>query len=106
MAYGIKVSKPDVDVDSAINAQTVFNSSNKTFKIFQGKGTSSVTNFTHGLTYPPAYIYFVKSGSTWTQGAPGYSGEKEALVTVDSTKVYTHTADGLYIILFINPLNE
>lgn len=106
MAYGIKVSKPDVNVEDATNVQTVFNSENNTFKIFRGDTTTSATNYTHGLDYPPAFMYFVKSGTTWTAGAPGYGGEKEALVSVDATKVYTHTATEMYIILFINPLNE
>jgi hypothetical protein len=106
MAYGLKISKPGVDVDSATNVQTVFNSENNTFKIFMGATTTSATSFAHGLSYPPAFMYFVKSGTNWTCGAPGYGGEKEALVSVDSTNVYTHTATELYIILFINPLNE
>jgi len=106
MEYGIKISKPGVDVEGADNRNTVFNSQNGTFKIFRGDTTSSVTSYLHGLNYPPAFMYFVKTGSNWTCGAPGYGGEKEALVSVDSAKVYTHTASELYIILFINPLNE
>ena len=106
MAYGLKISKPGVSVKTATNVQTVFNSENLNLKIFRGISTTSATNFDHGLSYPPAFMYFVKTGSNWTCGAPGYGGEKEALVSVDSTKVYTHTATELYIILFINPLNE
>lgn len=106
MEYGIKISKPGVDVGSAENVDTVFNSQNPTFKIFRGDTTTSITNYLHGLDYPPAFMYFVKTGSNWTCGAPGYGGEKESLVSVDSTRVYTHTTSELYIILFINPLNE
>jgi len=74
--YGIKVSKPGVDVLTAEDDELIFNSNNNIFKIVEtdtitlaspaGTGTSSNVVVPHSLGYKPLVLAFVSFSSLGT----------------------------------------
>lgn len=71
--YGLKVSKPDIDVFSATDEQLVFNSEQNVFKIVD-KGTIEITldadtatavEIAHGLSYTPIVLAFFTSDTQY-----------------------------------------
>jgi hypothetical protein len=71
MSYGIKISKPGVDVKTAANKDLVLTSEKNMFKVKQsgsvsytfngteGGGTTVLATINHGLGYKPAVTVFV-----------------------------------------------
>ncbi len=111
---GIKMSKPNVDVETAEDKDLSWSSDFKTFKVyriihFEEEGTEA-----HGLDYPPTFIAYERIGSDWKRSGAGYMGAGIPTITVDSTNVYSGTSgvwwspdvEEVYVILFIDPLNE
>ena len=67
-SYGIKISKPGVDVKAAKDTELVFSSKFNTFKV-AGTGTGSLTSditnpqtatIAHGMGYVPAFMVFTE----------------------------------------------
>ncbi len=96
--YGIKMSKPGVDVKTASDKDLSWSSDFKTFKIYKIVKFTSTGNKTHGLNYPPAFVAF----------APNDFFYDLSLASVDDTKVYLEHYPGsaVYVILYIDPLDE
>jgi hypothetical protein len=95
--YGIKMSKPGVDVKTADDVDLSWSSDFKTFKIFRVVKLEAGQNTNHGLNYAPSFLA-LSPGDFWYDFCP---------VSVDNTKVYSNlSGKDVYIILFIDPLNE
>lgn len=63
--FGIKISKPGVDVKFATDKQLVFSSKFDTFRVkssgvgsFTANGTTQTATIAHGLAYVPAFMVF------------------------------------------------
>jgi hypothetical protein len=99
--YGIRMSKPGVDVKTASDADLSWSSDFKTFKIYRIVKFTANTSINHGLSYPPAF-------ATININTLQFFGLGKSYVSVDSQKVYGGPVDGqtLYVILFVDPLNE
>lgn len=103
---GLKISKPNINVEGVIDQNLVWSSDFRTFKIHKGLTASSVTTVSHGLGYPPTFIAYAKDGSTWNKATGSYAAGGNPDVAVDSNNVYFLTTFEVYVILFIDPLNE
>ncbi len=108
--YGIKMSKPGVDVKTAADKDLSWSSDFKTFKIYRVIKFTSTGNVTHGLDYPPSFAI---------PNPPPLASEDypekfdlmlgQNYIQVDDSKVYCTLRPGdqdVYVILFIDPLNE
>ena len=110
----------------------VYSSAFSTFSPFVCVKFTATGNSTHGLDYPPAYYciidYGTESANKWAvsnpsteiadgmffttlgQASHGPFMGTDAVVTVDSTKVYCDTIDGdidaIYVYLLLEPLNS
>ncbi len=100
------MSKPGVDVETASDANLSWSSDFKTLKSFRVVRFTSAGNISHGLDYPPTFIALIKEGTTWGSASFGYQELGYSFVSVDSTKVYSSTSYEVYVILFVDPLNE
>ena len=103
---GIKISKPGVDVKTADDKDLVWSSNYKTWKIYKIVHFTSAGSETHGLTYPPTFVALIKEGTSWGSASLGYQELGYSWVSVDDINVYSSTSDEVYVILFIDPLNE
>lgn len=110
--YGLKVSRPGIDVKTAEPRNLVFSSSFNTFKEYRIIKLSPGTSVSHGLNYPPTFLavkedYFNPGEFIRGDVIPFINGSL-ALISVDSTKVYSSASgyEDIYVILFIDPLNE
>lgn len=101
--YGIKVSKPGVDVNSANPHELVFSSKYKTLRI-HSRGSGSISSASggglvtipHGLDYVPAFLVHVDNASTGSYCiAPFANSSKQLLhAYADDTNLYIKaTAD-------------
>lgn len=108
--YGIKISKPGVDVKTATDDELVWSSDFKTFKIYKIIKFTATGSQDHGLDYPPAFA-ITNPPRLVDEAYP----EKFDLmlgqnyIQVDSEKVYCTLRPGgvdVYVILFVDPLNE
>lgn len=107
--YGIKISRPGYDVDSATDDNLIYSSEFNTPKIFRRIKFTSSGSQAHGLTYPPDFDYYVKNTTSGrTRRGQNYYFGWPATVQVDSTNVYATVSSGveIYVTLFTNPLNE
>jgi len=110
--YGFKVSRPGIDVKTAEPKNLVFSSSFNTFKEYRIIKMTSSGSINHGLNYPPTFLaikedYFNAGEFIRGDVFPFVSGSA-SIINVDSTKVYYRTSgyETIYVILFIDPLNE
>jgi hypothetical protein len=110
--YGFKISRPGIDVKTAEPKNLVFSTSFNTFKEYRIIKMTSEGSITHGLDYPPTFLalkedYFNPGefirGDAW----PFINGSAP-MISIDDTKVYYRTGgyEDIYVILFIDPLDE
>lgn len=101
---GIKASKDNVDVKSAVDRLLSFTSGLNTLKIYRVIHVGATGQEAHGLDYPPTFDFMRPYGSGYQVGSAGYYGGYASVVEVDDTNVYAPS--GTYVILYIDPLNE
>ena len=93
--FGIKVSQPGVDADQAADYQLAFSSEWPTLKIYKSQAFSMTdiskaqTIYTHGLSYPPAFMI----QTTTTTGrarlaSPGYDEHGDGFFTDNNVLGY------------------
>jgi hypothetical protein len=108
---GIKISKPGVDVTAATNDELVWSSDFKTFKIFKILRFTTSGNVSHGLDYAPAFIAYravsTPVADSWVCVQRGYQLGGRGAIQVDDENVYCYdSSEVIYVILFIDPLDE
>ncbi len=109
--YGIKMSKPGVDVKTASDKDLSWSSDFKTFKVYKTVKITSVGTTAHGLNYAPAFIAFRQEDTpvtgAWVCMQRGYQLGGRGAIQVDDTNIHCYDdTDDLYVILFIDPLDE
>jgi hypothetical protein len=116
--YGIKMSKPGVDVKTAADVDLSWSSDFRTLKLYRVIVFTGPGSVTHGLDYPPTFTALMRVGGVTMPTCLGYQELAYSFVSVDDEKVYTtnpsslHTLpypvnwDRVYVSLFIDPLNE
>jgi hypothetical protein len=115
--FGIKISKPGVDVKTATEAQTLFTTRKSIVKVIAEGETTTVGGveklFTHGLGYTPSVIGFVEVGGKRVKlnrdiggsadpigsGLTGYIGADDTHVSI-----ITSADANVYYYVFIDPL--
>lgn len=103
--YGIKISRPGYNVETADDKDLVFSSAFNTFKIYRTMKFAEAGSAQHGLTYPPTFLFLTPfDGYKWRQGNGHYYNNWNSMVEVDDTHVYSEGK--AYVILFIDPLDE
>jgi hypothetical protein len=110
--YGIKVSRPGYDVTIAGDTDLSFSSGFKTLKEYkvlklEGDAPNEVSG-AHGLSYAPTFIYFreyTDGDGKWMPYTTSYFAPNSE-VWVDDTNVYCMASQDIYVVLFIDPLNE
>ena len=110
--YGFKISRPGIDVKKAEPKNLVFSTGFNTFKEYRIIKMTSPGSVTHGLNYPPTFLavkedYFNANEFIRGDVFPFINGSYP-IISVDDTKVYYRVSgyEDIYVILFIDPLNE
>lgn len=111
--YGFKISRPGIDVKTAEPKNLVFSTAFNTFKEYRIiKMTTAGSSVNHGLNYPPTFLavkedYFHSGEFIRGDVTPFINGSYPE-ISVDDTKVYysANAYETIYVILFIDPLNE
>ena len=100
---GYNVNDADLD-DKNLSFSSKFN----TFKCFRVIHTSAIGDHLHGLDYPPVFLAVIDTdvSGDYYPAVNGYISGGVPYVSVDDTKVYSHSADDMYIFLFVEPLDE
>lgn len=97
--YGIKVSKPGVDVNTAAAVDLVFSSKYKTFKVIQtgtwsgniaSAGGNVTVDISHTLGYDPGSLVFMNIGSKRFL-TPHYATTDNQSVTSDVFAITNNT---------------
>jgi hypothetical protein len=101
---GIKASKEDVDVKSALDKELSFTSGLNVFKVYRVIHMGATGQEAHGLDYPPTFDFMQPFLTGYQVGSSGYYGGYTSVVEVDDTYVYA--PEGTYVILYIDPLDE
>lgn len=95
MVYGLKISKPGINVGTATNSSDlVFDSDLNTLKV-KTTGTTNGTSggiVAHGLSYVPIYFCVNSNGTN-----AGLIGDTGLSAGVDGTNVYTPAKSRYYI---------
>jgi hypothetical protein len=103
--YGLKVSKPGIDVYTAPDSDLIFNSSQNVFKIVQsgtvdivtGAGEANDVTVTHNLGYAPVVIAYLQLTDGIITPIPQYVGSSYTWLTsnpVNVKFVYSATTPG------------
>lgn len=111
--YGFKISRPGIDVKTAEPKNLVFSTAFNTFKeyaIVSVTGTDYTQEIvvSHGLDYPPAFLALgdIGGGQYSREDVIGRYRGSWGNICVDESNVYINTVGKVYVILFIDPLNE
>lgn len=114
--YGIKVSRPGVDVTQADDSDLSYDSTKGSLKVIKVLYFSSSGTQAHGLDYPPAFEYYTEydtgewklNNQGWLEKVasppPYYQIGFDSKVRVDDTNVYAD--EKAYVIIYVNALNE
>lgn len=65
--YGIKITKPFFDVNTASDEDLIFSSSWPSLPIAESANVSSGTTYTHSVGFSPFFSVWQKSGTLWTR---------------------------------------
>lgn len=104
MSFGIKVSKPGIDVNQAADADLLFNTDEEMMKVYETgsfdiSGAADTTIMTHNLGYVPMFIVFAEDSdgdvSLVTTGSSQY-------VKMNNYNLILETGDlkGYYIVYY------
>ncbi len=110
--FGFKISRPGIDVKTAEPKNLVFSTAFNTFKEYRIIKMTTPGYIAHGLDYPPTFLaikedYFNPGEFIRGDVYPFISGSAP-IISVDDTNVYYRTSgyEDIYVILFIDPLDE
>ena len=114
--YGLKISRPGIDVKTAEKRNLVFSSEMNTFKIFriiqftQAPPYMGRIAIPHGLNYAPTFFAFWRNtfvSGAWTIASGGGLGGGSVCICADNTNIYSvgNGKNSIYVILCADPLN-
>ncbi len=116
--YGIKMSKPNVDVKTAADKDLSWSSEFKTLKLYKVIEFTSTGSEEHGLDYAPTFLALMRVDGVYVPTSLGYQELGYSFASVDEEKAYATNPedlqflpypvnwDKMYIILYIDPLDE
>ena len=89
--YGIKISKPNYDVETCSVLNQIFNSEKNCIKLaltgtVSGAGVQEVS---HGFSFTPGFLVWYKDSGEWYPDPAAYSNSSKLYIdTTDKTEAY------------------